>query len=83
MGSALRSDPLNSTVHLGYNDVSIPQSWIAISKLSLYLEMFAGGTGIADSMGPIRNIEDIVISRIVITRVDCTHLKPLKLHQLL
>ena len=58
------------TVHLGYNDVSIPQSRIAISKLSLYPERFTDGTGIIDSKGPNRNKEDIVISRIVITRVD-------------
>ena len=60
-----------STVHLGYNDVSIPQSRIALSKLSLYPERFTEGTGIMDSMGPNRNKEDFVISRIVITRVDC------------
>ena len=65
------------TVHLGYNDVSIPQSRIAISKLSLYPERFTDGTGIIDSKGPNRNKEDIVISRIVITRVDCT-IKSLK-----
>ena len=55
----------------GYNDVSIPQSRIAISKSSFYLERLTEGTGIIDSMGPNRNKEDIVISRIVTTRVDC------------
>ena len=49
-----------STVHLGNNDISFPQSQIAISKLS-----------IIDSMRSNRNKEDIVVSRIVITRVDC------------
>ena len=60
-----------ATVHLGYNDVLIPQGRIAISKISLYPEKFTEGTGIIDSMGPNRNKEDIIISPIVITRVDC------------
>ena len=49
----------------GYNDVLIPQSRIAISKLSLYPERFTEDTGIIDSIGSNRNKEDIVISRIV------------------
>ena len=40
------------------NDVSIPQSRIAISKSSLYPERFTEGTGIIDSMGPNRNKEE-------------------------
>ena len=59
------------TVHLGYNDVSFPQSQIAISKLSLYPDSFIEDTGIIDSMRSNRSKEDIVVSRIVITRVDC------------
>ena len=58
--------------HLGYNDVSILQSRIAISKLWLDQERFTDGTGIFDSIISNRNKEDIGISRIVITRVDCT-----------
>lgn len=58
-------------VHLGYNDVLIPQGRVAISKISLYPEKFTEGTGMIDSMGPNRNQEDISVSPIVITRVDC------------
>ena len=60
-----------STLHLGYNNVSFPQSQVAISKLSLYPESFTEGTGVIDSMRSNRNKEDIVVSRIVITGVDC------------
>ena len=49
---------------------SFPQSQIAMRKLSLYLGRFTEGTGIIDSMRSNRNKEDIVVSRIVITRVD-------------
>ena len=60
-------------VHLGYNDVSFPQSQIAISKLSLYPESFTEGTGIIDSMRSNRNKEEyIVVTRIVLTGVDCS-----------
>ena len=58
--------------NLGYDDVSIPHCRIAISELSLYPEGFTEGAGIIDAIGSNRNKEDIVISRIVITRVDCT-----------
>ena len=54
-----------------YNDASFPQSQIPISKLSLYPESFIEDTGIIDSMRSNRSKEDIVVSRIVITRVDC------------
>lgn len=52
----------------------VPQSQTDISKLLLYPERFTEGAGIIDSVGPNRNKEDIVvISRIVITRVNCTY----------
>ncbi len=38
---------IRTTVHVGYNDVSFPQSQIAISKLSLYPERFTEGTGMS------------------------------------
>ncbi len=60
-----------NTVHLGYNNVSIPQSQIAISKLSLYPTKFTKSIGIIDFMGSNRDKQDIVLSRIVITKVDC------------
>lgn len=53
-----------------YYDVSFPQSQIAISMLSLYSERFTESIGIIDSMRSYCNKEDIVISQIVITRVD-------------
>ena len=54
------------TVHLGYNDVFFPQSQIAVSKLSAYPESYCEGTGIIKSN---RNEEDVVVSRIFITKV--------------
>lgn len=63
-----------SKVHLGYNDVSLPQSHesqIAINNLLRYLERFTEGASIIDSMRSNHNREDIVVPRILITRVDC------------
>lgn len=60
------------TVHPSYKDVSLPQSQIDISKVSIYPERFTEGAGIIESMGSNRNKEDIILPRIVITRVYCT-----------
>lgn len=63
-----------STVHLGYNDVSLPQSHesqIAINNLLHYLERLTEGASIIDSMRSNRSKEDIVVPGILITRVDC------------
>lgn len=38
------------TFHLGYNDVSLPQSQIAVSKLPLYPESYTEGPGIIYSI---------------------------------
>ena len=57
-------ETFEGTAHPGYNNVSIPQSRIAISKLSLYPERFTKGTSITDSMGSNRNKEDTFITKV-------------------
>lgn len=63
----------STLAHLGYNDVSFPQSQIAVAKLSLYPESFTEGTGLIDFKGWNHGKEDILVSRIVLTRVDCSY----------
>lgn len=65
---------VNVQVHLGYKDASFPQGQIAVSKLSVYPESYTEGTGIIDSMRSNRNKEDIVVSRVVITKVHCIYI---------
>ncbi len=61
------------TVNFGYNDMDFPWSHIVLSKISLYQKSNNEVIGIIDSIGLNRNKEDIVISRIVITKMHCKH----------
>ncbi len=53
--------PNRYTVHLGYSDVSFPQSQTALSKLPLYPREFTKGTGQIDSIGSNRNTLKILL----------------------
>lgn len=70
VGQDVKIDFISSST--GYNDVPFPQSQIAMGKLPLYPERFTERIGVIDSMESNRNKEDIVVSRIVITRVVCS-----------
>ena len=53
--------PNRYTVHLGYSDVSFPQSQTALRKLPLYPREFTKTTGKIDSIGSNRNTLKILL----------------------
>lgn len=60
-----------NAVHLGYNYWGFPLGQIAVSKLSVYTGSNSDGLGIIDSMISNHNKQDLVVHRIIITRVHC------------